>query len=76
MKQLSRCYACVPACVPVSVLAFVLACVHSVYRDKLEEHGVCVRVLGNISLLPQDVQKLIAKAVSISSHFNRYWLLQ
>lgn len=41
-------------------------------RDKLEENGVCVRVLGKISLLPDDLQILIAEAVSMTSHHNRF----
>ena len=30
------------------------------------EHGVCIRVIGNLSLLPEDVQKLIAEAMLIT----------
>ncbi|XP_067945902.1 dehydrodolichyl diphosphate synthase complex subunit DHDDS-like [Watersipora subatra] len=43
-------------------------------REKLEEHGVKVRVLGDISLMPADIQKLIAQAVSLSSEYNRAFL--
>ena len=31
--------------------------------DKLKEHGVCIRVIGNTSLLSQKLQTLISKAV-------------
>ena len=30
------------------------------------EHGVCIRVVGNLSLIPKDVQKLIAEAMLIT----------
>lgn len=30
---------------------------------KLHEHGVCIRVIGNLALLPEDLQKLIAQAM-------------
>ncbi|XP_071370746.1 dehydrodolichyl diphosphate synthase complex subunit DHDDS [Centroberyx affinis] len=32
-------------------------------RDNLEKHGVCIRVLGDLTMLPLDLQQLIAKAV-------------
>ncbi|XP_033210269.1 dehydrodolichyl diphosphate synthase complex subunit DHDDS [Belonocnema kinseyi] len=35
-------------------------------RDKLMENGVCIRVVGNLSLIPEDVQKLIAEAMIIT----------
>lgn len=31
--------------------------------SKLHEHGVRIRVVGNLSLLPEDLQKIIAKAM-------------
>lgn len=31
--------------------------------SKLHEHGVCIRVIGNLSLLPDDLQTLIAQAI-------------
>jgi ditrans,polycis-polyprenyl diphosphate synthase len=31
-------------------------------RDRLREHGVRVRVIGNVYLLPSDLQALIAEA--------------
>ena len=42
------------------------------FRDKLDENGVCVRVLGDTTLLPEDLQVLIAKAVTMTAHHNRY----
>jgi hypothetical protein len=41
-------------------------------RDKLEKHGVCIRVLGDLTLLPLDLQQLIAKAVVATREHNRY----
>uniref|UniRef100_A0A3P9H497 Alkyl transferase n=1 Tax=Oryzias latipes TaxID=8090 RepID=A0A3P9H497_ORYLA len=32
-------------------------------RENLEKHGVCIRVLGDLNMLPLDLQQLIAKAV-------------
>ncbi|XP_046751782.1 dehydrodolichyl diphosphate synthase complex subunit DHDDS [Diprion similis] len=43
-------------------------------REKLMEHGVCIRVIGNLSLLPKDVQKLIAEAMIITKNNNRAFL--
>ncbi|XP_067367541.1 dehydrodolichyl diphosphate synthase complex subunit DHDDS isoform X2 [Channa argus] len=40
-------------------------------RDNLEKHGVCIRVLGDLNMLPLDLQELIAKAViTTRSHNN------
>ncbi|XP_077977079.1 dehydrodolichyl diphosphate synthase complex subunit DHDDS-like [Glandiceps talaboti] len=35
-------------------------------KDMIQKYGVCVRVLGDISLLPNDVQDAIADAVNFS----------
>eukprot|EP00039_Didymoeca_costata_P013856 m.217313 g.217313 ORF g.217313 m.217313 type:complete len:370 (+) comp15885_c0_seq3:190-1299(+) len=35
-------------------------------NDLIQKHGICVRVLGNISLLPLDLQKIIAKMTLVS----------
>ncbi|CAL8249710.1 unnamed protein product [Boreogadus saida] len=43
-------------------------------RDKLEKHGVCIRVLGDLTLLPLDLQQLIAKAVVATREHNRCFL--
>uniref|UniRef100_A0A8C4T1J6 ditrans,polycis-polyprenyl diphosphate synthase [(2E,6E)-farnesyldiphosphate specific] n=1 Tax=Erpetoichthys calabaricus TaxID=27687 RepID=A0A8C4T1J6_ERPCA len=43
----------------------------SVCRDNLQKHGVCIRVLGDLDMLPLDIQKLIAQAVlSTRTHNN------
>lgn len=38
------------------------------------ENGVCVRVIGNLSLLPKDMQKLFAEAMTITKDNNRAFL--
>jgi len=43
-------------------------------KDKLEEHGVCIRVIGNIRLLPSDLQKLIIEAMEITKNHNKAFL--
>ncbi len=35
-------------------------------KDKLAEHGVRVNVIGNLSLLPQDLQLLVKRATSLT----------
>ncbi|CAH1109958.1 unnamed protein product [Psylliodes chrysocephalus] len=35
-------------------------------KEKLKEEGVCIRVIGNLSLLPEDLRKLIAEATLIT----------
>ncbi|CAG9764148.1 unnamed protein product [Ceutorhynchus assimilis] len=40
-------------------------------QDKLNEHGVCIRVIGNLALLPEDLRKLIAKAMLMTEHNNK-----
>ncbi len=37
-----------------------------VFREMIAKHEVCIRVLGDLELLPDDVQQLIAEAVSFS----------
>ncbi|XP_055946190.1 dehydrodolichyl diphosphate synthase complex subunit DHDDS-like isoform X2 [Argiope bruennichi] len=32
-------------------------------KEKLEKYGVCIRIFGNIKLLPVDIQMLVAEAV-------------
>lgn len=41
---------------------------------KLQEHGVRIRVVGNLSLLPLDLQKLIAKAILDTENNNKLFL--
>ncbi|PSN55286.1 Dehydrodolichyl diphosphate synthase complex subunit DHDDS [Blattella germanica] len=43
-------------------------------KDKLMENGVCIRVIGNMSLLPPDVQKLIAEAVVLTKDNTKAFL--
>nr|XP_023026199.1 dehydrodolichyl diphosphate synthase complex subunit DHDDS [Leptinotarsa decemlineata] len=40
-------------------------------KDKLKEEGVCIRVIGNLSLLPQDIRKLIAEAMLLTKDNNK-----
>uniref|UniRef100_A0A3P8ULR0 Alkyl transferase n=1 Tax=Cynoglossus semilaevis TaxID=244447 RepID=A0A3P8ULR0_CYNSE len=39
-------------------------------RENLEKHGVCIRVLGDLNLLPLDLQQAIAKAVLATKNHN------
>ncbi|XP_051844089.1 dehydrodolichyl diphosphate synthase complex subunit DHDDS isoform X1 [Antechinus flavipes] len=43
-------------------------------QEKLEKHGVCIRVLGDLQLLPLDLQELIAKAVQATRNYNKCFL--
>ena len=43
-----------------------------VFREELDKQGVCVRVIGNISLLPTDIQTMIAEAVLTTKHNTRW----
>ncbi|XP_061771149.1 dehydrodolichyl diphosphate synthase complex subunit DHDDS isoform X1 [Nerophis ophidion] len=43
-------------------------------REKLEKHGVCIRVLGDLNLLPPDLQQVIAKAVLSTRAHNKCFL--
>lgn len=40
-------------------------------KDKLMENGVCIRVIGNLSLLPEDMRKLVAKAELLTKDNNK-----
>ena len=40
-------------------------------KDLINKHGVCVRILGDVSRLPDDLQSLLAEAVSISANNKR-----
>ena len=44
----------------------------SFFRDMIEKHQVCVRVIGDINLLPKDVQHSIARVVEFSKNYSRY----
>ncbi|GAA6067530.1 dehydrodolichyl diphosphate synthase complex subunit DHDDS, partial [Tachysurus ichikawai] len=43
-------------------------------QENLEKHGVCVRVLGDLTLLPEDLQRLISKAVVSTRAYNKCFL--
>lgn len=40
-------------------------------KEMIEKHEVCVRVLGNISLLPEDIQRTVAEVVNTSKNNTR-----
>ncbi|XP_050427439.1 dehydrodolichyl diphosphate synthase complex subunit DHDDS-like [Adelges cooleyi] len=37
-------------------------------KDKLNEHGVCVKIIGNLSKLPDDLTKLMAESMFVTRH--------
>ncbi|KAG5326962.1 DHDDS synthase, partial [Acromyrmex heyeri] len=43
-------------------------------KEKLMDVGVCVRVIGNLSLIPEDLCKLVAEAVTITRENNKAFL--
>ncbi|XP_029427077.1 dehydrodolichyl diphosphate synthase complex subunit DHDDS isoform X1 [Rhinatrema bivittatum] len=43
-------------------------------QDNLEKHGVCIRVLGDLTLLPLDIQELIARTVLATRNYNKCFL--
>nr|XP_022918026.1 dehydrodolichyl diphosphate synthase complex subunit Dhdds [Onthophagus taurus] len=42
--------------------------------DKLKEEGVCVRVIGNLSLIPEDIRRDIAKAMIMTRNNKKLFL--
>ena len=52
-----------------------IACSQNVYfllsSELIERHGVCIRVLGDVKLLPRDVQESVAKAVTMTMNNNK-----
>nr|XP_002734350.1 PREDICTED: dehydrodolichyl diphosphate synthase-like [Saccoglossus kowalevskii] len=40
-------------------------------KKMIQKYGVCIRVLGDIDLLPNDVKRAVAEAVNFSKHNNR-----
>lgn len=42
--------------------------------DKIHEHGVCIRVLGNLSYLPVELQKVVAEVVCQTQANSRCFL--
>lgn len=53
---------------------YTCICKRDIFRDKLMEHGLCIRVIGNLSLLPEDLRKLIAKAMIITKNNKKLFL--
>ncbi|XP_035382569.1 dehydrodolichyl diphosphate synthase complex subunit DHDDS [Electrophorus electricus] len=43
-------------------------------QENLRKHGVCIRVLGDLTLLPDDLQRLIAKSVVATRAHNKCFL--
>ncbi|XP_064111622.1 dehydrodolichyl diphosphate synthase complex subunit DHDDS-like isoform X2 [Macrobrachium nipponense] len=43
-------------------------------KDKLAKHGVCIRVLGDLTLLPSVIRKLAAEAILATRHNNKCFL--
>uniref|UniRef100_A0AC11E2U1 Dehydrodolichyl diphosphate synthase subunit n=1 Tax=Ovis aries TaxID=9940 RepID=A0AC11E2U1_SHEEP len=43
-------------------------------QEKLQKHGVCIRVLGDLHLLPLDLQELVAQAVQTTRNYNKCFL--
>ena len=43
-------------------------------KDRLMANGVCIRVIGNTSLLPDDIQSYIAEAVLMTKDNNKVFL--
>ncbi|KAL1776712.1 dehydrodolichyl diphosphate synthase complex subunit DHDDS isoform X1 [Sigmodon hispidus] len=43
-------------------------------QEKLQKHGVCIRVLGDLHLLPLDLQEKIAHAVQATKNYNKCFL--
>lgn len=41
-------------------------------RDVLMQHGVCVRVLGDLHMLPRDVMVAVARAVNYTKENTRW----
>lgn len=48
------------------VLTLAIGC-----RENLKKHGVCIRVLGDLPLLPLDIQELIAQAVLATRSYSK-----
>jgi ditrans,polycis-polyprenyl diphosphate synthase len=43
-------------------------------EEKLREHGIRVNIIGDLKLLPEDVQQLIASAIKITEDNNKFTL--
>lgn len=44
------------------------------FREKLQEKGVRIRILGNLALLPEDVCALISEAMDITQNNDKAFL--
>lgn len=40
-------------------------------RDKIDQLKVCIRVFGDLSLLPLDLQQTMAKVMDMTKHHNK-----
>lgn len=40
-------------------------------KDKLKENGICVRIIGNMDHIPEDIRRTIAEAVLETRHLDR-----
>ncbi|KAH0956567.1 hypothetical protein HN011_003819 [Eciton burchellii] len=43
-------------------------------KDKLMKYGICVRIIGNLALLPQNIRKLIAQIMFITKNNDTIFL--
>lgn len=43
-------------------------------KDKLKEHGLCVRIIGNYSLLPKSIQQLMAETMIFTKEHDKGFL--
>lgn len=60
---------CLGACCPSGAMSHAASL--SLVREKLQKHGVCIRVLGDLHLLPLDLQEKIAHAVQATKNYNK-----
>lgn len=37
-------------------------------REMIQKHGVCVRALGDLTMLPEDLQRSVARVVKFSQN--------
>lgn len=40
-------------------------------REKLEKHGICIRIIGNLYLIPEDIKQQISEAVYMTKNNKR-----
>lgn len=40
-------------------------------QEKLNDRGICVRIIGNLSMLPPDIQSIMAKVMLLTQNNNR-----